>query len=108
MAPSNYRKKSPVLRERMDFGTPPAVHYKGDPEPPKTDAWSLMHKVWENGHEEFYFINEPPYYVKPSGSAKELWETLIKFNHPQPVSENSEWGDGLPPLFRDAYFGLRK
>lgn len=102
--------KAIVVRERMDFGPPPPRFYKDDPAHvaevvAATHSWSLMHKVWDDGTVEYFYIGAPPQY---DATAREAWDRLVGAGQlPQPVSENSEWGDGLPAPERDAYFGSR-
>jgi hypothetical protein len=100
--------KQIVVRERMDFGSPPPLRYKDDPEDgvrPESNAWSLIHRVWDDGTEEFYAIGGPP--LSPT-SAYATWLSSVDTGHvPQLVGENSEWGDGLPQPERDAYFARK-
>ena len=101
--------KKVVVRERMDFGPPPPPLYKDDPESVRavvaaTKSWSIMHKAWDDGTAEYYFIGKAA-----AASAHEAWDAFVAAGQlPQPVGENSEWGDGLPAPERDAYFGSRK
>lgn len=103
--------KQVVVRERMDFGPPPPAIYKDDPEyvahvVATTLSWSLMHKAWDDGTVEYYYIGAPPNFDPLT--AQEAWDKFVAAGQiPQPVGENSEWGDGLPAPERDAYFARR-
>lgn len=100
-----------VLRERMDFGPPPPAIYKNDSDyvahvVAATLSWSILHKVWDNGTVEYYYVGLPP---SPEKTAQEAWDQFVAAGIlPQPVGENSEWGEGLPAPERDLYFASRR